>query len=234
MITSGEPVGAKKAVAIGLVFDAVPAERLVDEGMRRIEYLQASGEWKAQPQEAARSRSASTEDQMMFAFAVAEGCDQGEDQGPVPRAAGRAEGDPRGLQPDARGGAEGRAGGGGGARRLADLGEPDRRLLHEEPARPRPGRGRPDRQAAGRPARRRARRRPDGRGDRHGACPLGHPGRRWSTSTTTRVAGGLEAAQRRRHEPDQDRPRHARGHGRACSPCSTRRPRIESSPTATS
>ena len=33
MIASGEPVDPKKAVAIGLAFDAVPAERLV--GRRR-------------------------------------------------------------------------------------------------------------------------------------------------------------------------------------------------------
>ena len=34
MICTGEPVSAAKAVEIGLVFDAVPAERLVEEGIR--------------------------------------------------------------------------------------------------------------------------------------------------------------------------------------------------------
>src|SRR5947199_3502831 len=42
MITSGEPVSAQKAVALGLAFDAVPAERLVEEGSRRIADLQQS------------------------------------------------------------------------------------------------------------------------------------------------------------------------------------------------
>lgn len=46
MIGSGDPVSPPKAVAIGLAFDAVPAEHLMDEGRRRIEYLQQSGDWK--------------------------------------------------------------------------------------------------------------------------------------------------------------------------------------------
>ena len=37
MITSGEPIGAAEAAKCGLVFDAVPPERLVDEGRRLIE-----------------------------------------------------------------------------------------------------------------------------------------------------------------------------------------------------
>ena len=32
MITSGEPIGAAEAAKCGLVFDAVPGERLVEEG----------------------------------------------------------------------------------------------------------------------------------------------------------------------------------------------------------
>src|SRR5262245_30669745 len=40
MITSGEPASAAKAVALGLAFDAVPAERLVEEGRRRVQCLQ--------------------------------------------------------------------------------------------------------------------------------------------------------------------------------------------------
>ncbi len=46
MITSGEPIGAAEAAKCGLVFDAVPSERLVDEGRRLIEYAEESGEWK--------------------------------------------------------------------------------------------------------------------------------------------------------------------------------------------
>src|SRR5262245_48910495 len=48
MICSGEPVSADKAVSLGLVFDAVPADKLVDEGRRLIEYAQRSGDWKDQ------------------------------------------------------------------------------------------------------------------------------------------------------------------------------------------
>src|SRR5262249_21416094 len=51
MITTGESVSAEKAVALGLAFDAVPAEHLVEEGSRRIEYLQQSGEWTQRRQQ---------------------------------------------------------------------------------------------------------------------------------------------------------------------------------------
>ncbi len=93
IITSGEPVSAQKAAALGLVFDAVPAERLVEEGTRRINYLQETGEWKAR-RERLRQPLGLDQDEMMFAFAVAEGAGQVEDEGAVPRAAGRPEGDP--------------------------------------------------------------------------------------------------------------------------------------------
>ena len=58
MICSGEPVDAEKAVALGLVFDAVPAERLVEEGCRLIEYLRRVGRLEAAPRAASGSRSA--------------------------------------------------------------------------------------------------------------------------------------------------------------------------------
>lgn len=45
MIGSGEPVDAKKAVAIGLAFDAVPIDRLIDEGLRRIDDLREAKDW---------------------------------------------------------------------------------------------------------------------------------------------------------------------------------------------
>ena len=72
MICSGEPVTPQKAAAIGLVFDVVPADRLVDEGRRLVEYLQTSGEWK-KGRERRRQPLGMTEDQMRFAFACAEG-----------------------------------------------------------------------------------------------------------------------------------------------------------------
>src|SRR5262249_18748880 len=45
MICSGEPVTPQKAVATGLVFDAVSADKLVEEGCRLVKYLRDSGEW---------------------------------------------------------------------------------------------------------------------------------------------------------------------------------------------
>jgi 3-hydroxyacyl-CoA dehydrogenase/enoyl-CoA hydratase/3-hydroxybutyryl-CoA epimerase/3-hydroxyacyl-CoA dehydrogenase/enoyl-CoA hydratase/3-hydroxybutyryl-CoA epimerase/enoyl-CoA isomerase len=91
MITSGEPVTAAKAAALGLVFDAVPAERLVEEGSRLIDYLQESGVWKTNRRK--RSEPVGlTEDQARFLFAAAEGFIQGKTKGqyPAPLAALKA------------------------------------------------------------------------------------------------------------------------------------------------
>ena len=118
------------------------------KGSRLIEYLQraASGSTPAKRRERPLGL---TDDQMMFAFAAAEGLRQGQDQGPVPRPAGRPQGDPRGVQPAARRGPEGRAR--GGAARSS--GSPISANLigvffMKQPARARPGRGRPVGQAA--------------------------------------------------------------------------------------
>ncbi|MHB1557905.1 MAG: 3-hydroxyacyl-CoA dehydrogenase NAD-binding domain-containing protein [Isosphaeraceae bacterium] len=91
IITTGEPVPAQKAAAIGLVFDAVPVDRLLDEGKRRIEYLQQSGEWKTRREELRRPLGLD-QDQMTFAFAVAEGLVKSKTKGqyPAPLAALRA------------------------------------------------------------------------------------------------------------------------------------------------
>ena len=91
MITSGEPVTAAKAAALGLVFDAVPAERLVEEGCRLVDYLEQSGVWKQDR----KTRSAPvglTEDQARFLFAAAEGFILGKTKGqyPAPLAALKA------------------------------------------------------------------------------------------------------------------------------------------------
>jgi 3-hydroxyacyl-CoA dehydrogenase/enoyl-CoA hydratase/3-hydroxybutyryl-CoA epimerase/enoyl-CoA isomerase len=72
MICTGEPVGAKKAVELGLAFDAVPAEKLVDEGVRRINELVETGEWKSL-REKHQGPLGLTPDQHAFAFATAEG-----------------------------------------------------------------------------------------------------------------------------------------------------------------
>ncbi len=83
MITSGEPVSAQKAVALGLAFDAVPADRLVEEGKRRLEYLRESGEWKER-RERLRQPLGLDQDEMMFAFAVAEGFVKSKTKGQYP------------------------------------------------------------------------------------------------------------------------------------------------------
>jgi 3-hydroxyacyl-CoA dehydrogenase / enoyl-CoA hydratase / 3-hydroxybutyryl-CoA epimerase / enoyl-CoA isomerase len=91
MITSGEPIGAADAAKVGLVFDAVPAERLIDEGRRLVDYAHESGEWKElrQRKEAPFGLS---DDQFNFAFGVAEGAVRGATKGqyPAPLAALRA------------------------------------------------------------------------------------------------------------------------------------------------
>lgn len=48
MICSGELVAPSKAAALGLVSGVVPADRLVDEGCRLIQYAQESWEWEEQ------------------------------------------------------------------------------------------------------------------------------------------------------------------------------------------
>ena len=72
MICSGEPLTPQKAAAVGLVFDAVPVDKLVEEGCRLIEYLRQSGEWK-KSREKRRQPLGLSEDQLLFGFACAEG-----------------------------------------------------------------------------------------------------------------------------------------------------------------
>jgi 3-hydroxyacyl-CoA dehydrogenase/enoyl-CoA hydratase/3-hydroxybutyryl-CoA epimerase/3-hydroxyacyl-CoA dehydrogenase/enoyl-CoA hydratase/3-hydroxybutyryl-CoA epimerase/enoyl-CoA isomerase len=91
MITSGEPIDAKEAAKCGLVFDAVPPERLIDEGRRLLDFAHESGEWielrrkKEQP-------LGLSDDQLNFAFGVSEGAVRGATKGqyPAPLAALRA------------------------------------------------------------------------------------------------------------------------------------------------
>jgi 3-hydroxyacyl-CoA dehydrogenase/enoyl-CoA hydratase/3-hydroxybutyryl-CoA epimerase/enoyl-CoA isomerase len=83
MICSGEPVSAEKAVALGLVFDAVPADRLVEEGRRLIEHLQKSGDWKTR-RERLRQPLGLSPDETMFAFATAEGGIKAKTKGQYP------------------------------------------------------------------------------------------------------------------------------------------------------
>lgn len=83
MITSGEPINAKKAVEWGVVFDAVPADKLVEEGVRWIEYANASGEYK-KTREKRRQPLHLSVDEMFFAFAGAEGLVRQKTKGQYP------------------------------------------------------------------------------------------------------------------------------------------------------
>jgi 3-hydroxyacyl-CoA dehydrogenase/enoyl-CoA hydratase/3-hydroxybutyryl-CoA epimerase/3-hydroxyacyl-CoA dehydrogenase/enoyl-CoA hydratase/3-hydroxybutyryl-CoA epimerase/enoyl-CoA isomerase len=70
MICSGEPVKAARAREIGLVFDVVPSEKLIEEATRLLRWAQTSGAWK----EARRRKQEPvglSEDQHSFMFAVA-------------------------------------------------------------------------------------------------------------------------------------------------------------------
>src|SRR5262249_3245280 len=70
MICTGEPVKAERARQTGLVFDAVPPERLLDEARRLIDWANSTGDWRE-----ARKRKLQpvglTEEQAAFTFAVA-------------------------------------------------------------------------------------------------------------------------------------------------------------------
>jgi 3-hydroxyacyl-CoA dehydrogenase/enoyl-CoA hydratase/3-hydroxybutyryl-CoA epimerase/enoyl-CoA isomerase len=83
LVCSGETVSAEQAAALGLVFDAVPAERLIEEGVRLIEWAQQSGDWKTQRQRKSQPLGLS-EDQLQFAFAVAEGAIKAKTKGQYP------------------------------------------------------------------------------------------------------------------------------------------------------
>jgi 3-hydroxyacyl-CoA dehydrogenase/enoyl-CoA hydratase/3-hydroxybutyryl-CoA epimerase/enoyl-CoA isomerase len=83
IITSGEPVNARRAAEIGLVFDAVPADRLISEATYLIEQAHKTGEWT----ENRRRRSQPfglSEDQLNFSFALAEGAVLAKTRGQYP------------------------------------------------------------------------------------------------------------------------------------------------------
>jgi 3-hydroxyacyl-CoA dehydrogenase / enoyl-CoA hydratase / 3-hydroxybutyryl-CoA epimerase / enoyl-CoA isomerase len=91
MICSGETVSAEKAVTLGLVFDAVPAETLVEQGIRLIDYLQQSGDWKKNRERRSQPLGLNA-DQLTFLSSAAEGMLMSKTKGqyPAPLAALRA------------------------------------------------------------------------------------------------------------------------------------------------
>src|SRR5947209_5337654 len=70
MICSGEPASAERARQIGLVFDAVPAERLLDEAQRVLQWARESGAWQ-EARQRKRQPIGLTEEQHSFTFGVA-------------------------------------------------------------------------------------------------------------------------------------------------------------------
>ena len=91
MITAGEPISAEKAVANGFAFDAVPSDRLIDEGVRLIEDLHRDERWKSL-RDTRRKPLGLSPDAAAFAFGVAEGAVFGKTKGqyPAPLAALKA------------------------------------------------------------------------------------------------------------------------------------------------
>ena len=70
MICTGEPAKADRARQLGIVFDAVPAERLQEEAVRLLQWARQTGDWQT-----ARKRKQQpvglSEEQQSFTFAVA-------------------------------------------------------------------------------------------------------------------------------------------------------------------
>lgn len=83
MICSGDPMTAAQARDVGFAFDAVPTERLVEEGQRLLNIVNESGEWKEQREKRDQPIGMS-EDQMNFTFAVSEGHVRGVTKGHYP------------------------------------------------------------------------------------------------------------------------------------------------------
>ena len=87
IICSGNPVSGAKATELGLVFDAVPVEQMVEEA-RRLLASEAPDKWQEQRQRRGQPLGLS-EDQLNYACIVAEGYLKGKTKGhyPAPLAA---------------------------------------------------------------------------------------------------------------------------------------------------
>ena len=72
MICTGEPAKAQRAREIGLVWDAVPSEKMQDEALRLLALSRESGEWKKIRAKKAQPVGLS-EEQHQFTFTVAKG-----------------------------------------------------------------------------------------------------------------------------------------------------------------
>jgi len=70
IICTGEPVKAQRAREIGIVWDAVPSEKILDEGLRLLAWSRESGDWKKIRVKKQQPVGLS-EDQHQYTFAVA-------------------------------------------------------------------------------------------------------------------------------------------------------------------
>ncbi len=70
MICTGEPAKADRARQLGIVFDVVPSERLLDEGRRLIEWAHSGGDWR-QARKRKQQPVGLSEEQLSFTIAVA-------------------------------------------------------------------------------------------------------------------------------------------------------------------
>ncbi len=70
LICAGETVKAERARELGIVFDAVPAERLLEEAFRLLRWASESGDWR-EVRRRKQQPVGLTEEQQSFLFAVA-------------------------------------------------------------------------------------------------------------------------------------------------------------------
>src|SRR5262249_9174937 len=72
MICSGDPAKAERARQLGIVFDAVPSEKLLEEALRLLDWPGQRGAWREARQRKQQPVGLS-EEQLSFAQAVARG-----------------------------------------------------------------------------------------------------------------------------------------------------------------
>lgn len=83
LICAGETVKAERARQLGIVFDAVPSERLQDEALRLVRWAAESGEWRENRKRKQQPVGLS-EDQLGFAMAVAKAVVMEKTKGQLP------------------------------------------------------------------------------------------------------------------------------------------------------
>ena len=70
LICAGESVKAQRARELGIVFDAVPSEKLLEEALRLLEWARQSGDWRRERRRKQQPVGLS-EEQLSFTYAVA-------------------------------------------------------------------------------------------------------------------------------------------------------------------